>query len=286
MQKIPAVHMTARIIEGFGLAVNVRKGIAAEVATLKRKPGLAVILVGENPASKIYVGIKRKTCEEVGIYSEERKLPEKTSERELLALIEKLNGDEKIDAILVQMPVPAHISSEKVLSAISVSKDVDGFSPVNIGKLVDGNEEIVPCTPKGIIRMLEEEKIEISGKHAVIVGRSAIVGKPVAMLLLNRDATVSVCHSKTNNLAEITRQADILVVAVGRAGMITADMVKDGAAVIDIGINRVDGKITGDVDFDSVKENAGWITPVPKGVGPMTVAMLLENTMQLYRRHG
>ena len=219
----------------------------------------------------------------MGIYSELYKLPEETTESELLRLIEKLNRSLKIHAILVQLPMPGHINEGKVLAAIALEKDVDGFSPVNIGRLVAGKEAAVPCTPKGIIRLLEKYKISVEGKNAVVVGRSNIVGKPTALLLLNRNATVTICHSKTKNLEQYTREADILVVAVGRPKLITADMVKKGAAVIDVGINRVEGKLVGDVDFESVKEKAAYLTPVPKGVGPMTVAMLIENTLESYK---
>lgn len=273
--------MTAKIIDGTAIAAKIREQIKKEVAGMRKKPGLAAVLVGENPASKVYVGIKRKHCEEVGIYSEEHRLPEETSEDEVIALIRKLNKDNRINAILVQLPVPKHISTENVLSAIALEKDVDGFNPVNIGKLVDGNENSVPCTPKGIIRLLEETGIEIEGKKAVVVGRSSIVGKPTALMLLNRNATVTICHSRTRNLGEVTRNADILVVAAGKARMIAADMVKKGAVVIDVGINKAGGKLVGDVDFEKVKEKAAYITPVPGGVGPMTVAMLLENTLKM-----
>ncbi|MBI2176032.1 bifunctional methylenetetrahydrofolate dehydrogenase/methenyltetrahydrofolate cyclohydrolase FolD [Candidatus Woesearchaeota archaeon] len=277
--------MAAVIIDGKTVAEKIRARIKAEVAKLKSKPGLAAILVGENPASKVYVDIKRKTCDEVGIYSELYKLPDSTTEKELLQLIGKLNENKKIHAILVQMPLPKHISEEKILAAIALEKDVDGFSPENIGKLVSGKEASVPCTPKGVIRLLEEYKIEILGKNAVVIGRSNIVGKPVALMLLNRDATVTVCHSKTTDLAKHTRNADILVVAAGKPKLVTADMVKEGAVVIDVGINRVDGKLVGDVDFETVSRKAGYITPVPKGVGPMTVAMLIENTLDLFRKN-
>ncbi len=278
--------MTAEIIDGTEIARKIRDRIKKEVASMKKKPGLAAIIAGDNPASKIYVGIKRKQCEEAGIYSEEHKLTEETTEEELLALIDKLNKDDRINAILVQLPLPKHISTEKVLSSIALEKDVDGFNPVNIGKLVDGNENSVPCTPKGIIRLLEETGIGIEGKNAVVVGRSSIVGKPTALMLLNRNATVTICHSRTKNLGETTRQADILVAAAGKARMITSEMVKKGAVVIDVGINKIDGKLAGDVDFEKVKEKAAFITPVPGGVGPMTVAMLLENTLQMSRRAG
>lgn len=275
--------MTAQIIDGKAIAEKIRAQIKEEVGMLKKKPGLAAVIVGENPASKVYVGMKRKTCEEVGIYSEEHKLPEETTQQELFTLIRKLNMDEKIHAILIQLPVPKQIDVEKMFAEVALEKDVDGFSSVNVGRLVAGNEAAVPCTPKGIIRLLEETGIEIEGKHAVVVGRSNIVGKPVALMLLNRNATVTVCHSRTKNLANITRQADILVAAIGKAGMITGEMVKEGAVVIDVGINKVDGTIVGDVDFESAKEKAAFITPVPRGVGPMTIAMLLENTLKLYR---
>ncbi len=275
--------MTAKIIDGKEIAGKIRAAIKEEVSALKKKPGLAAVIVGENPASKVYVGMKRKTCEEVGIYSEEHKLPESATEKELFTLIKKLNNDEKIHAILIQLPVPKQIDIEKMFAEVALDKDVDGFNSVNVGKLVAGNEAAVPCTPKGIIRLLEEIGTEIKGKHAVVLGRSNIVGKPVALMLLNRNATVTVCHSKTKNLADITRQADILIAAVGRPNMIKADMVKKGAVVIDVGINKVDGKIVGDVDFEDVMQKASWITPVPRGVGPMTIAMLLENTLKLYK---
>ena len=276
--------MTAVIMDGKALAEKIRARIKTEVAKLSIKPGLAAIIVGENPASKIYVDIKRKTCDEVGIYSELYKLPESTTEKELLQLIEKLNDNEKIHAILVQLPLPGQLNEEKILAAVALEKDVDGFSPVNVGKLFAGNEAAVPCTPKGVIRLLEEYKVEIAGRNIVVVGRSNIVGKPVALMLLNRDATVTVCHSKTKNLAQHTKQADILVVAAGKPKLVTADMVKEEAVVIDVGINRMDGKLAGDVDFESVRKKAAYITPVPGGVGPMTVAMLIENTLERYKK--
>lgn len=275
--------MAAEIMDGKAVAQKIKAKIKAEVARLKVKLGLAAILVGENPASKVYVDIKRKTCNEVGIYSELYKLPDSTTEKELLQLIEKLNDNEKIHAILVQLPLPKHISEENVFAAVAREKDVDGFTPVNIGKLVAGEEAAVPCTPKGVIRLLEEYGIEIAGKNAVVIGRSNIVGKPVALMLLNRNATVTVCHSKTKNLAQHTKAADILVVAAGKPRLITAEMTKEGAAVIDVGINKADGKLFGDVDFESVRKKAAYITPVPGGVGPMTVAMLMENTLERYK---
>jgi len=275
--------MTAEIIDGKKLAEKIRAGIKEEIARSKEKPGLAAIIVGENPASKLYVGIKQRTCDEVGIYSEIYNLPEATSEEELLKLISKLNNNPKIHGILVQSPTPKHINEETVFNAINLEKDVDGFNPINIGRMFYGNEGMVPCTPKGVIRMLEEYKIPISGKNAVVVGRSKIVGKPTAMLLLNRDATVTVCHRHTKNLGECTKNADILVVAVGKPKLITAEMVKPGAVVIDVGTTKVNGKLVGDVDFEAVRKKAAYLTPVPGGVGPMTVAMLLENTLNAFK---
>ena len=275
--------MTATIIDGKKAAERIKARIKAEVAMLKAKPGLAAVLVGENPASKVYVDIKRKTCDEVGVYSELYKLPEETTEKELLHLIDKLNKSERIHAILVQLPLPKHISEENVLKEIAIDKDVDGFSMINVGRLASGEETAVPCTPKGVIRLLEENGIEVAGKNAVVIGRSNIVGKPVAMLLLYRNATVTVCHSKTRQLGEYTKGADILVVAVGKPKLVNGDMIKEGATVIDVGINRIDGKLVGDVDFESAMKKAAYLTPVPGGVGPMTVAMLIENTLERYK---
>ena len=271
------------IIDGKAVAEKIRAKVKAEVARMKTKPGLAAILVGENPASKNYVDMKRKTCDEVGIYSELYNLPEGTTEKELLKLIEKLNASQKIHAILVQLPLPQQINEEKILAAVALEKDVDGFSPENTGKLMAGKEAAVPCTPKGVIRLLEEYGIEIHGKNAVVIGRSNIVGKPVALMLLNRNATVTVCHSKTRNLEHYTRNADILVVAAGKPKLVTGGMIKEGVAVIDVGINRLGGRLVGDVDFESVRIKAGYVTPVPGGVGPMTVAMLMENTLERYK---
>lgn len=278
--------MTAELIDGKKVAEKIRAGIKAEIAGMNIKPGLAAIIVGENPASKVYVNIKRKTCDEVGIYSELYKLPEQTTEAELLQLIGKLNEKNSIHGILVQLPIPRHINEEKIFNSIRLEKDVDGFNPVNIGRLVYDKESVVPCTPKGVIRLLEEYKIEISGKNAVIIGRSKIVGKPTAMLLLNRDATVTICHSSTKDFGNYTRNADIIVAAAGKPKLVTAEMVKEGAVVIDVGINRVDGKLVGDVDFEAVSKKAAYITPVPGGVGPMTVAMLLENTLHACKGEG
>lgn len=275
--------MIATIMDGKALAEKIRASVKAKVTRLKEKPGLAAVLVGDNPASKVYVDIKRKTCEEVGIYSELYKLPEQTTEKELLQLVDKLNSNKKIHAILVQLPLPQHINEENVFAAVALEKDVDGFKSENVGRLVSGKEAAVPCTPKGVIRLLEEYDIKIAGKNAVVVGRSKIVGKPIALMLLNRDATVTVCHSKTENLADYTKNADILVVAAGKPKLVTAEMLKERAVVIDVGINRVDGKLVGDVDFAAVKEKASYITPVPGGIGPMTVALLMENTLERYK---
>lgn len=275
----------AEIIDGKLVSQHVRKEVAEEVQKLKNEtgvtPGLAAVLVGSNPASEIYVRNKRKACTEAGIYSEEHKLPEETTEAELLSLVEKLNNDEKIHGILVQLPLPKQINQTKILRAVSPLKDVDGFHPYNVGLLVEGHPRFISCTPNGIIKMLDFYNIEIKGKEAVIVGRSNIVGKPVSLLLLHRHATITICHSRTKPLEEVTRRADILVAAIGRANFITADMVKEGVVVIDVGINRnEEGKLTGDVDFEGVKEKASYITPVPGGVGPMTIAMLLWNTLE------
>lgn len=273
----------AEIIDGKEVSQHIRKEVSEEVRKLKEEtgivPGLAAVLVGNNPASEIYVRNKRKACGEAGIYSEEYKLPEEITESDLLSLIKKLNEDEKIHGILVQLPLPKHINEAKILRAVSPSKDIDGFHPENVGYLVEGNPRFIPCTPHGIIKLLDYYKIEIRGKEAVVVGRSNIVGKPVSLLLLHRHATVTICHSRTKPLEDFTRRADILVAAMGRANFVTGDMVKQGVVVIDVGINRnPDGKLTGDVDFEKVKEKASYITPVPGGVGPMTIAMLLWNT--------
>ena len=275
----------AEIIDGKKVSEHIRSQIAEGVEKLKQEtgitPGLAAVLVGDDPASEIYVRNKRRACSNTGIYSEEHKLPLETTEEELLTLVDKLNNDPKIHGILVQLPLPDHINVTKVLRAVSPLKDVDGFHPYNVGLLVEGNPRFIPCTPHGIIKMLEFYNIDISGKQAVIVGRSNIVGKPVSMLLLHRHATVTVCHSRTKPLDEVTRRADILVAAIGRANFITADMVKEGAVVIDVGINRnEEGKLTGDVDFEAVSQKASYITPVPGGVGPMTISMLLWNTLE------
>jgi len=276
--------MSAKLIEGTRIAqqlqARLRERLARSLAPAGLVPGLAVVLVGENPASKIYVSRKVKACGEVGIRSSLIELPDSTSESQLLDHIARLNADSAVHGILVQLPLPKQISVAKVQHAIRPDKDVDGFHPQNVGALVTGEPSLQPCTPLGCLKLLEEESIAIEGKHAVIVGRSNIVGKPMALLLLQRSATVTVCHSKTRDLAAMTRQADILVAAVGIPRLITGAMLKSGAAVLDVGINRLpDGKLCGDVDFDSAKEVAGLITPVPGGVGPMTIAMLLHNTV-------
>lgn len=280
--------MTARIIDGKAIAQEVRAEWKLRADTLKARgiiPGLAVIIVGEDPASKVYVANKVKACAELGLYSEHIALPADTSEAAVLAKIAELNADPKIHGLLVQLPVPKHIDSDKILNAISPDKDVDGFHPLNVGALVTGNMRFAPCTPYGALILLQKSGVEIEGKHAVVVGRSNIVGKPMALLLLQHNATVTICTSKTRDLAKHTRDADILVVATGRPKMITGDMIKPGAAVIDVGINRMaDGKLCGDVDFESAKEVAGWITPVPGGVGPMTITMLVANTVQAAER--
>ena len=271
-------------IDGKEVSSAVRDRITAEVAQLKEKgitPGLAVIIVGNDPASRVYVNNKKKGCEQTGMNSFEYAMPEETTTEELIALIEKLNCDKDVHGILCQLPVPKHIDEEKVLNAISPEKDVDAFHPVNCGKVMTGDYTFAPCTPAGMVEMLKYYNIPVAGKHCVIIGRSNIVGKPMAMLMLKNNATVTVCHSRTENLAEITKQADILVAAVGKPNFVTADMVKDGAVVLDVGINRMeDGKLCGDVDFNDVCEKTSFITPVPGGVGPMTITMLLNNTLK------
>ena len=277
-----------KLIDGKAVSAEIRKELEVEVKKLKEEkgitPGLAVVLVGEDPASKTYVASKEKACEKIGIYSEGHKLSADTSEEDLLKLIDELNNKDEIDGILVQLPLPSHIDEKKVLDKISPEKDVDGFHPINVGKLSIGEEAFIPCTPHGVIKLMEHENIEMAGKKAVIIGRSNIVGKPAAMLLLQKNATVTICHSRTKDLAKVASEADILVAAIGKPNFVTADMVKEGATVIDVGINRVDGKLVGDVDFEAVKEKAGYITPVPGGVGPMTITMLLFNTVVSAKR--
>ena len=280
--------MTAKIIDGKAIAKTVREEWKEHVDDLKKigiTPGLAVIIVGDNPASRVYVNNKIKACEEVGLHSEVHEMPNDTSEEVLLEQIEDLNNNSQIHGILVQLPLPDHIDDDKVLEAISVDKDADGFHLYNMGALVVGNTVFPPCTPYGIQCLIERINVPVEGQHAVVVGRSNIVGKPMALILLQMNATVTICTSKTRNLASITTLANILVVATGKPKMITADMVKKGAVVIDVGINRLeDGRLVGDVDFDAVKEVAGYITPVPGGVGPMTITKLIVNTIQAAQR--
>ena len=281
--------MPAQIIDGKALAQTIREGIAEEVRLLEKdtgiKPGLAAVLVGDDPASAVYVRNKRIACEKAGLDPEEHLLPVSTTQDVLLKLIHQLNVDSRIHGILVQLPLPQGIDSQAILQAVSPEKDVDGFHPVNVGRLVAGDPVFIPCTPKGVIQMIDSTGQDIVGKRAVVIGRSNIVGKPVAMLLLHRHATVTICHSRTTNLPGVVREADILIAAIGKPLFVIPDMVKEGAIVIDVGINRLaDGKLVGDVDFDRVKERAGWITPVPGGVGPMTIAMLLHNTLESAKR--
>ena len=275
------------LIDGKKVSAEVRSSLVEEAKQLKEKtgrvPGLATVLVGDDPASAVYVRNKNKICRELGFQSFEQKLSADTSEAKLLQLIKELNSNNDIHGILVQLPLPSQIDSEKILQAINPNKDVDGFHPINVGKLVVGNALLTPCTPTGIIKLLDYYEIEISGKHAVVLGRSNIVGKPVSMLLLQRNATITICHSRTKNLEEITRSADILVAAIGKANFVTENMVSKGTIVIDVGINRVDGKLTGDVNFEPVSKKVSYITPVPGGVGPMTIALLMENTLKAFK---
>ncbi len=301
--------MTAQRLDGLAIAQQIKSEVAREVAALAERgirPGLAAILVGMNPASRVYVNSKVKTCEELGIYSEKHELPETTTTEALLHLIARLNAREEIDGILVQLPLPRHIDTSRVLDAVDPAKDVDGFHPVNVGRLVRNQEALEPCTPAGIIELLERTRIPIEGQRAVVIGRSDIVGKPLALMLLHRHATVTICHSRTPQLAEIARQADILVAAIGRTAMITAEYVKPGAVVIDVGINKVTDRaeverlfgpdekrlselaskgytLVGDVHPTSVAPIAGYLTPVPGGVGPLTIAMLMKNTVKAAR---
>ena len=278
----------ARIIDGKRISALERERIADETSVLSKSgvtPGLAVIIVGEDPASKVYVRNKRKACESVGFYSVVEELPEDTTEDELIRVIAKFAADSQIDGILVQLPLPHHIDEKKVISAIPAAKDVDAFNLENVGRIMTGDPYFLPCTPAGIMKMLEYENISVSGKECVVVGRSNIVGKPMAMLLLAANGTVTICHSRTRDLAEVTRRADVLVAAIGKPKFITADMVKPGAVVIDVGINRLDdGLLCGDVDFDEVSKIASAITPVPGGVGPMTITTLLSNTLAAAKR--
>ena len=276
----------AILIDGKALAAKVKDQLIEEAKDLPRRPGLAVILVGKDPASRIYVTNKEKDCEQCGFLSYEYKLPEETSEEELLEMIRYLNGNNKVDGILVQMPIPPHLDEEKIIFAISPDKDVDAFHPVNVGRMVIGDPVFLPCTPAGIMEMFKEYGISIPGKRCVVLGRSNIVGKPMAMLLMQNDGTVTTCHTKTADLAKYTREADILVSAAGHRNLVTADMVKDGVVVIDVAMNRDEnGKFCGDVDFPEVSQKASYITPVPGGVGPMTRAILLRNILTASKRH-
>lgn len=272
----------ATILSGKTVSARIKENLKKEIEELKAKgilPGLAVIIVGEDPASKVYVGRKEAMCEELGMHSEKFALPENTTQEELVSLVEKLNNDNKIHGILVQLPLPKHLDEKAVINTIRPEKDVDAFHPVNVGKIMIGDYDFVPCTPAGIMELIAESGVEVEGKTCVVVGRSNIVGKPMSMLLLHKNGTVTTCHSKTKNLGEVVKTADILVAAVGKANFITADMVKPGAVVIDVGMNRLDdGRLVGDVDFENVEKVAGAITPVPGGVGPMTIAMLMQNT--------
>lgn len=300
--------MAAKILNGVEVAEQIKQRVAARVLELDArgiKPGLAAVLVGENPASKVYVGNKVKTCRELGLHSEEHLLPTETTTEELLALVERLNRQDSIDGILVQTPLPPQIETRRILEAVTPAKDVDGFHAINVGHLVQGRDALVSCTPAGVIELLDHYQIPIAGAHAVVVGRSDIVGKPMAMLLLHRHATVTICHSKTRDLAAVTRQADILIAAIGRTAMITGDHVREGAVVVDVGmndvttpeeVNRIFGEaerqkrldvvakrgrtLVGDVEPRTVAEKASWLTPVPGGVGPLTIAMLMQNTLR------
>lgn len=272
----------AKLIDGRVISASVKERVKQGVEELNKKGisvGLAVIIVGDDPASKVYVANKKKACEALGIISEEYALPEDTSEQELLKLVETLNKKKSINGILCQLPLPKHIDEKLIINSILPEKDVDAFHPHNVGRIMIGDYDFVPCTPAGIMEMLSFENISAEGKECVVIGRSNIVGKPMGMLLLHKNGTVTICHSRTKNLKEICKRADILVAAVGRANFVTADMVKEGAVVIDVGMNRVDKKLCGDVDFENVKQKAFAITPVPGGVGPMTIAMLMQNTL-------
>lgn len=273
----------SQIIDGKAVSKQVRERVAAQTQELKQQgvvPGLAVIIVGEDPASQVYVRNKEKACEEVGFYSEKFALPENTTQQELNELVKELNGRKEINGILCQLPLPKHLDDKEVINLIDPIKDVDAFHPVNVGAIMIGDYNFLPCTPAGVMELIHSTGVDVAGKKAVVIGRSNIVGKPMAMLLLHENATVEITHSKTQNLADITKEADILVAAIGRAKFVTADMVKEGAVVIDVGMNRDEnGKLCGDVDFDDVKEKCSYITPVPGGVGPMTISMLMQNTL-------
>ena len=282
--------MSAQRLDGKALSQELREQMRLEVEALKKtgkNPGLAVILVGDDPASRVYVNGKKKACEELGIRSFEYALPAATTEEELLGLLEQLNNDDYVDGILVQLPLPKHLNETRVIETIRADKDVDAFRYENVGRIMVGNAHFLPCTPAGVMELIDRTGIDLTGKECVVIGRSNIVGKPQALLLLQRNATVTICHSKTRDLAEVTRRADVVVAAVGRANLITGDMIKEGAIVIDVGMNRLpDGKLCGDVEFASVSEKASYLTPVPGGVGPMTITMLMRNTIEAAKIHG
>ena len=278
----------AKMIDGKQVSANVKEQVRQETETLfqkyGKKPGLAVVIVGNDPASRVYVNNKKKACETVGFQSFEYALPEDTTQEELLELVETLNADKNVNGILVQLPVPKQIDDKAIINAISAEKDVDAFHPENVGRIMIGEYAFLPCTPAGVMELIDSTGVEISGKKCVVIGRSNIVGKPMAMLLLHRSGTVTICHSRTQNLAEITREADILVAAVGKANFVTGDMIKEGAVVIDVGMNRLEnGKLCGDVNFAEAEQKASYITPVPGGVGPMTIAMLMKNTLTAFK---
>ena len=279
----------SQLIDGKVVSAKVREEVRLETLKLKEEkgivPGLAVIIVGDDPASRVYVNNKKKACADVGFMSEEYALPATTTMPELLSLIDELNERKDINGILCQLPLPKHLDEKEVINRIDASKDVDAFSPVNVGKITIGEYDFLPCTPAGVMELLKHYNISADGKNCVVIGRSNIVGKPMGLLLLHQNGTVTICHSKTQNLAEVCKNADILVAAVGRANFVTADMVKDGAVVIDVGMNRVDGKLCGDVKFDEVEKKASFITPVPGGVGPMTIGMLMKNTLKAAKIH-
>ncbi len=278
----------ANIIDGKQVSAQIKEQVRQETEALTqktgKKPGLAVVIVGNDPASRVYVNNKKKACEAVGFQSFEYALPEDTTQAELLELVETLNADKNINGILVQLPVPKQINDKAIINAISAEKDVDAFHPENVGRIMIGEYAFLPCTPAGVMELIDSTGVEISGKNCVVIGRSNIVGKPMAMLLLHRSGTVTICHSRTQNLASITREADILVAAVGKANFVTGDMIKEGAIVIDVGMNRLEnGKLCGDVNFEEAEKKAAYITPVPGGVGPMTIAMLMKNTLTAFK---
>ncbi len=281
----------AELIKGKEVAQKIRENISSELEELKNKtgkvPGLAVVIVGEDPASQTYVNNKEKTSKNLGFHSEVHRLPESISQKELLELVDKLNNDDNIHGVLVQLPLPDHIEDEAVIHAIAPEKDVDGFHPVNVGNMMIGEKSYIPCTPHGVIKMIEHVGMDLKGKNAVVIGRSNIVGKPVSLLLLERNATVTITHSKTQDLPGVCKQADVLVVAAGKPEMVKGDWIKPGAVVIDVGIHRIDDKLKGDVEFESAEKVAGYISPVPGGVGPMTITMLMHNTLQSFKfKHG